>query len=238
MKFSMLKRIYIHHPPTNALDCPILYDIYQNLQAAEKDSSVGCVLLESKKPFIFSSGLDLRRLLANKSGKIDLLRAVWLVYRINQLILRSSKIYIALLDGGIIGSAVSIVMACDFRIASDRTWLWLPDPQYGGLLTDGGLELLQRSVGFSLAKKFCMTNERINSQEAYDRGLFYQLTASEELQKAAGSLIENILTKSYTTLKHTKAILNRRALTHFPLWRLLKTVYSKELEERLKHYRL
>ena len=208
------------------------------MRLTEKNCNTRCVLLESDKKFIFSSGLDLRCILAGKRGKQNLVRAVWMVYRINKLIINSDKIFIAMLNGGVIGSAVSIAMACDFRIASERAWFWLPDPQHGGLLADGGIELLQKSVGVSNTKKLCMTNVRINSQEAYDMGLLYQITVSEDLRNATEIFIKNIITKSYTTLKNTKAILNKRVLKHFQLLKLIKIIYSKELEGRLKNYHL
>lgn len=234
----MLQRILINHTPANALDNTFLNEIYQKLRQADKNYNIQYILLESDKNFIFSSGLDMRRILMGKYSKQKLVHAVWLVYRINKLIINSDKIYIAMLDGGVIGSAVSIAMACDFRIASDRAWFWLPDPQYGGLLADGGLELIQNYIGVSNAKKLCMTNMRMNSQEAYDIGLLSQITTSQELQDTTDIFIKNITEKSYTTLKNAKAILNRRVLKRFQLLKLLKTVYSKELGQRLKNYRL
>lgn len=173
-----------------------------------------------------------------KYKKLNLIYAVCLVYRINRLIVNSKKIFIAILNGGVIGSAVLIVMTCDFRIASERAWLWLPDPQYGGMLADGEIDILQKCVGVSNAKRLCMTNERIDIGEAYRMGAIYQIAESENLREIADRFAENIAAYSYTTLRNTKAILNKRILKRFQLLKLLETVCSKELGKRLKNYRL
>ena len=224
--------------PANAFDRSFLETLRRLLLEAERESCISCVVLESGLPDIFSSGLDLRSLAAGFSCRREVFLAVRSVHRLIKAILKSRKIYIAALSGAVIGSAVSIAMACDFRTASPDTWLWLPDPQYGGLMGDGTLTLISRSCGAAAAKRICLTNERISAEEASRMGITGRISGTAKAAEQALLLADRLSELSAETLKNTKKIVNRDIPVKFSAWSLLRTVRDPDMMRRLENLRL
>ena len=224
--------------PANAFDRPFLEALRRVLLETERESCISCIVLESGIPGVFSSGLDLRSLVAGLSCRREVFRAVSSVHRLIKVILKSRKIYIAALSGAVIGSAVSIAMACDFRTMSPDAWLWLPDPQYGGLMGDGTLTLISRSCGASAAKRICLTNERISAEEACRMGITGRASGTAKAAEQALLLADRLSELSAETLKNTKKILNRDIPVKFSAWNLLRTVREPDMMRRLENLRL
>jgi enoyl-CoA hydratase/carnithine racemase len=224
--------------PANSLDLRYLKELYGILCRVERNSNITGVLLKSSFKTCFSSGLDLRKLAALSPGrqKRNILRAVWFVYKIVKRIIKSKKIYTASVSGAVVGSAVSIIMACDFRFGQPDTWFWLPDPMYGGLLADGGISLMKKSLGIPRAKLLCLTNKRINALEALHFGILHEIKKVSDAESYTTCFSKQLASYSYNTLQLTKALLNKNLLEPFPLFKLLKAVHSKDMANRIKKY--
>lgn len=222
----------LDNPPANALDLSFLCRFYHRLTEIEKDKDIKGIVLTSKNHAVFSSGLDLQKLTYSKKEykRHYVLKAVRHVYKIVRLITESKKIYFAVIRGAVIGSAVSIVCACDFRFASPDAWFWLPDPQYKGLQADGGLDLIKGISGSAYAKQIGMTNERFNSRYLLKAGLIHKI-------KDRGSVYDDTIQyakklfryASYNTLSETKAIINRNILQRFQIRKLVHVLYFSKL---------
>lgn len=224
--------------PANAYAPFFLDMLCRELRRTEEEDGIACVVLKSGLPGVFSSGLDLRALTAGESCRRGIFLAVRSVHRLIKQILNSRKIYIAALSGAVIGSAVSLAVACDFRMASQDTWFWLPDPQYGGLLGDGALTLMARSFGAAAAKRLCLSNERISAEEAYRLGVIEKPDTAEKSAEQALLLADRLGELSSGTLRHTKRILNRDIPVKFAARRLLNTVRDPDMLQRLAKFRL
>ncbi len=227
--------------PSNAFDIKFLKELYLTLSKIERDKYIHGVVLSSDIKSIFSSGLDLKSITAKSSKllRLNLIHTVWYVFRITKLIMKSKKIYVASLSGAVIGSAVSIVMACDFRFASPNTWFWLPDPQYGGLLADGGLDIIKSICGLACAKQLSLTNDRINVEDAKSMGIISKIIIDRSLKEYSCQYALDLFNKySFQTLQITKAILNKSIMNKFHLIKLCKVVFSNEMANQLVKYHL
>lgn len=205
--------IKLDRPGTNSLNHEILDNLLDCLNLAESRKDISVVILSSSLSFGFSSGLDLGSyFVRNDKDKTceNIFAAVQKVYEINSRIINSQKVYIAGISGPVIGSAASIVFACDLRIAADNTWFWMPDPQYGGLLADGGVELLCELVGYSRAAMLALTNDRINVKTASDWGLIYQVVPKQELENKTFLTAKRISQYSDISLGLTKKIIDKK----------------------------
>ena len=146
--------IWLNRPRTNSLSHTLLEELLEAVTAFDAENEITAVVLSSRLPFGFSGGLDLGSFYVSGEHELtgsNVYKAVYLTFQINRKIVSSDKILIAVLSGPVIGSAASIAFSCDIRIADSGAWFWLPDPQYGGLLADGGLEMLTRHIGNSRA---------------------------------------------------------------------------------------
>lgn len=230
-------KLILSRPRTNSLNHEFLVEIYNRICAFEVDANIHYVVILSDLPFGFSSGLDLGAFFSDSNKfAANVFNAVQQVYEINKKIISSPKIYLAGLSGPVIGSAASFVFSCDFRLAATNTWFWLPDPQYGGLLADGGLELLVRLVGLSKAKMFALTNERINAAQAFDSGMINKLYDIDKLHKSIDDFVSKLLKYSYDTISYSKQIMNSGLLPQFHNDALNNILQSGDLPNRMSRF--
>lgn len=229
----------LNRPRTNSLNHAFLQEIYEKICYLDSLYSINVVIVKSLQPFGFSSGLDLGSFFIEESLELsadNIYRGVSIVYKINEKILSSKKIFIAALRGPVIGSSLSIAISCDFRVASQNTWFWLPDPQYGGLLADGGIELLQKLIGTSRAAMILLSNDRIDVELAREWGLFYKVTSEEDFEKTVLSLARRLSNFSELTLGLNKKILNKESIGYFKKEELKEIVNSQSTYTRLGSY--
>lgn len=227
----------LNRPGTNSLHQDLLDELYAAVTEISRDEAVKVVILTSNLPFGFSSGLDLGSFQGTHAAFAEnIYKAVYKAFQIVQSITASPKIYIAALAGPAIGSGASIALACDLRIAAVGTWFWLPDPQYGGLLGDGGLERLAQITGTGRAAILALTNERINLDTADKWGLIYKTAPREKLMETARTAAARLCGLSGKTLGYHKKILNQTMPLRFPGEALQKVLHSPETYLRVQSY--
>jgi len=230
--------LYLNKAGTNSLDQNLLDELYTKVCWASEHSHIKTVILASSLPFGFSSGLDLSNLIDAQQTIFakNIYNAVYKSYKIVELILQSPKIFIAALSGPVIGSAASIAFSCDFRIAAKGTWFWLPDVLYGGLLADGGVNLLERLLGNSRAFMFALTNDRINLDDADKWGLIYKTVQRSQLDETALTVAKRLCGLSFKTLSSHKEIINESTLSSFRKEQLTEILTLEETHKRLQSY--
>ena len=232
----MVEILVLDFPPANALNIPALRSLYRRIKKVERTPGIRVVHLQSGNPYLFSSGLDLSGLL--HTGRwhtaLHIYQAERLVYHIVRAIRRSKKLYVAELNGGVIGSAASIALACDFRIGNQDCWFWFPDPKYGGLLADGGLLLLRDSVGLENARKLCLSMDRLQAGDALANGILHRLVDRDALSDTVHFFASELSSRSVVSLCQTKRILNRPVRLRFPYGSLARVLCSKEMIRRLR----
>ena len=133
----------------------------------------------------------------------------------------SLKIYempkptIAVLPGAAAGAGMSIALACDIRIASEKAFLV---PAFGGIGLSGdygGSWSLGKLVGPSKAKDIYFSNRRIQAQDALKEGIVNYVVSEEELNDFALKKASEIAYFSPTALQYMKENHNRATSASF-----------------------
>jgi len=229
---------YLNKTGTNSLGQELLNELHNKVCWASEHDIVKVVVLTSKLPFGFSSGLDLGSFMDDRQAVFaeKVYSAVYTSFQILRVITQSPKIFIVALSGPVIGSAASIAFSCDFRIATPETWFWMPDTQYGGLLADGGIELLTKLIGTSRTSMIALTNDRINLDVADKWGLIYKTVNCRELNETAASFAARLCSYSFQTLSSHKKIINEGLLHDFREGHLKEILASEDSFLRLQSY--
>src|SRR5256886_5927193 len=81
---------------------------------------------------------------------------------------------LAMINGYCFGGGLQLAMACDIRIASDRATIGQTEINIGIIPGGGGSQRLPRLVGIGNALKLTLTGERIDANEAWRMGFFFQ----------------------------------------------------------------
>lgn len=140
-------------------------------------------------------------------------RSAWDVSRLADNVAapeRCSKPVIAALHGYCFGVGLELALACDIRIATDRSRFALPEMKLGMIPGSGGTQRLARLIGLSRAKYHILTGERITGQQALDWGLTaHNCADADELEKKTDEVVAMLLGYSPMALRTAKEVLDR-----------------------------
>ena len=88
---------------------------------------------------------------------------------------------IAMVNGHAVGAGLSLALACDVRIASDRAKFGTAFRNVGFSGDFGGSWYLQRLVGYGKARELYLTGEIIDAEEAHRLGIANKVVAHDNL---------------------------------------------------------
>jgi E-phenylitaconyl-CoA hydratase len=91
---------------------------------------------------------------------------------------------ICAINGYCIGEGLTLALACDFRIASERAFFQYPEVQIG-IPTIAGAIRAPRVVGLGAALELLLVGDRVDASRAYDMGLVNKVVPHEQLMDEA-----------------------------------------------------
>jgi enoyl-CoA hydratase len=176
--------VSVNEPPANAFTNELIAQLSSVLDEINQDDSLRSVLLESLNEKIFLSGGDIKLSaraigLGNIEGQLEYVKKIQaLVGKVG----RTRKPTVASINGHAIGGGFELVMACDYRIASDNDGiiLGMPEVDLGFIPALGGLERVSRKFGQHLALKMGL-GARFNPKQALGLGIIDTLCSPGNL---------------------------------------------------------
>lgn len=121
---------------------------------------------------------------------------------------RLDKPTIAAVNGVAAGAGMSLALACDLRVGSERARFTVVFAERS-LSPDSGMSyFLPRIVGYSRAADLIFTSRRVDSEEAYRIGLLDRLVAHEAIEEAI-SLAKQIAFWPPMAIRSSKRVLQR-----------------------------
>ena len=118
---------------------------------------------------------------------------------------------IAVLHGGVYGGATDLALACDFRIGSDATEMFMPAVRLGLHYYRRGLERYVSRLGVDTAKRLFLTAEKLDAQTMRDCGFLTELVAPDALEASVQRLTDTLAGMAPIPLLGMKKHLNRIA---------------------------
>jgi len=114
------------------------------------------------------------------------------------------KPVIAMINGFCLGGGNELAMACDLRVASDKSRFGQPEINLGIICGGGGTQRLTRLIGESKAMEIILTGDMIDAQTALNYGLVNYIYSAEELEARTMELAGKIAEKSPIALQMSK----------------------------------
>lgn len=111
------------------------------------------------------------------------------------------------LHGFCLGGGLILALCCDFRIASERTVLGLPEVKRG-VAVIAGTQRVTRIVGVAAAKEMILLCRNLNACKAKEYGLVHKVVPSDDLDQAVLSLAEKFLQLPPRTVGGAKRIIH------------------------------
>src|SRR5262245_46494530 len=132
----------------NALTHAMVGRISEALLAWKDDPAVALVLLDGAGDRGLCAGGDVRSLYESRTEGAGYARAFWRdEYRLNALIGRYPKPYVAIQDGIVMGGGIGLSGHATYRIVTERSQLAMPETGIGLIPDVGGTWLLAHAPG-------------------------------------------------------------------------------------------
>jgi enoyl-CoA hydratase/carnithine racemase len=113
-------------------------------------------------------------------------------------------ITLAAINGLALGGGLEIALACNFRVASSKARLGLPEINLGVMPGWGGTQRLQRIIGQGRALQMILSGDPITSKTALEWGLVSAVFEPEGLMEGARKFLASFARKSGDALRVTK----------------------------------
>ncbi len=198
----------------NSLSDPLLQDLITALTELRDDATSRVVLLTGAG-LLFSAGADAPGIKASMTPEER--RRVFgarktqfrrLFERVTTLLEDLEQVTIAAVNGHAVGGGWGLMLACDFRIASEEAQFWIPEVDLGVPLGVASTTRFVRLVGEALAKEIILGGRRYSTSEAKAMGLVHQVAPRAELAKVARDYAEMLAAKPWEPLAKVKANIN------------------------------
>jgi 3-hydroxyacyl-CoA dehydrogenase len=167
----------LNNPPINALSFALSADLFKAIDDAEKDPAVRAIVLTGANGN-FSGGADINDFLRQPAEEPTTIRDV--IARIE----RGAKPYLAAIDGNALGGGLELSLACDYRVATKRSKVGLPEIQLGLIPGAGGTQRLPRLIGAQPALELMLKGESVDAARAKGLGILDEVVEDDPVTAA------------------------------------------------------
>jgi 3-hydroxyacyl-CoA dehydrogenase/enoyl-CoA hydratase/carnithine racemase len=168
--------------PVNVLNVESMSEWKEIVEFVEGTAAIKGVVLVSMKEGNFCAGADLEQMHdAQRRGSFqEMEQLVISAHDLFDAMGRSSKPFVAAVEGPCLGGGLELALACHVRIASThpRTCFALPEIKLGILPGFGGTQRLPRLVGLPAALGMITTGRTVFSRQALRMGLVEGIVTS------------------------------------------------------------
>lgn len=189
MRDGRLGHIILNRPKAmNALTHGMVKSIASALKQWEDDDGVSTVLLSGAGEKGLCAGGDIVAIFHDAvAGGAGTARFWADEYRLNALIARYPKPYVALMDGVVLGGGVGVSAHGSIRVVTERTRLGMPETAIGFVPDVGGTYLLSKAPG-ELGTHVALTAATMTGADAIALGLADCFIESDRLPALAEAL--------------------------------------------------
>ena len=179
-----IRILTLDNPPVNALSFGFSAQLLAAVEEAEADAAVRAVVFTGANG-IFSGGADINDFSTEPAPETKTVRDVIAAIE------RGSKTYVAAIDGNAMGGGLELSLACDYRVATARSKVGLPEIKLGLLPGAGGTQRLPRLIGAQDALQMMLKGETIGAEDAKKKGILDEVVAGD-VAGAAAALVTRV----------------------------------------------
>jgi enoyl-CoA hydratase/carnithine racemase len=200
-----VQRIELHRPDKkNAITVAMYEAMAAALERAGADPGVRVTLIHGQ-PEVFTSGNDIVDFLNLPPGGTDSP-----VLRFLTLLSQHDKPVVAAVTGAAVGIGTTMLLHCDYVVASERAQLSAPFVNLGLCPEGASSLLLPLAVGYLRAAELLLFGEAIGAAQAREWGLVSRVVADAEAIPQAQAAAVALAAKPPSALRTSKALLKRR----------------------------
>ena len=196
----------------NSLTAPVISGLAETMERAANDPQVKVVRLGGAgRGFCSGAGISADDM--SGSGGVPPDEIIVEVNRLIRAITTLPHPVVAVVQGPAAGVGVSIALACDIVLASDKAFFMLAFTKIG-LMPDGGASaLVAAAIGRIRAMRMALLAERLPAAEALAAGLISAVYPAEDFDAEVDKVISTLLGGPVVAYAKTKDSINAATLT-------------------------
>jgi enoyl-CoA hydratase/3-hydroxyacyl-CoA dehydrogenase len=205
-KNSKIAWVILNRPGRlNAINSDMRAELPRIFEELRYNDDVRVIVLRGEGGRAFSAGADITEFVGGKPYQFVELGEF---FRAPEL---CPKPVIAAIDGFALGGGLELALACDFRVASQRSEVGQPEIFLGLIPGGGGTQRLTRLVGLSRAKEIVMIGDRVSAEKAAQYGLIDHVYENERFEHEVRAFAEKLAGGPPIAIRLSKQIMNAGA---------------------------
>lgn len=166
------------------------------------EENVRCVTIEGVGDRAFSSGADVGELRDKRASEMMNVSESF------EAVASFSRPVIAKIDGLCLGAGFEVALACDLRLATERSTFGFPEIGLGLIPGGGGTQRLLRLVGPTRTKELVYRGNRISAERAEEWGIINRAVPAEEFEETVATFVDDICTGPPVALQVAKRVID------------------------------
>jgi enoyl-CoA hydratase/carnithine racemase len=192
----------------NALNAELTAQLLEALNAADKNDSVGCILLTGAGQ-AFCAGADLSEFKGlQDSGAAE--KRAELTMQLHLVFSRISKPIVTAINGAAMGGGAGLAIAGDLAVMAEGAKLGYPEAKHG-IVAAIVMANLVRQTGRKAAFELVALGEPIDAVRALQLGIVNRVVSQEELMPQAIFLAEKLAAVARPAMAETKRLFHEVA---------------------------
>ena len=171
-----IRLLTLDNPPVNALGYATCGELVPLVEAAAADPAVSTVIFTGANG-MFSGGADVNDFSTPPDGKKTIRDVI-------EAVERSDKTFVAAIDGNALGGGFELALACDYRVATSKSRVGLPEIKLGLLPGAGGTQRLPRLVGANEALQIMLKGDMVKAPDALKKGILDEVVDADAVAAA------------------------------------------------------
>jgi enoyl-CoA hydratase/carnithine racemase len=198
----------------NALDDVLLDELEHAVCSLRDDATLRTVIVTGAGPS-FCAGVDISELTGIEDAELRRQRFTPIAARRTRVLVRIledlralAPLTIAAVDGAAAGGGFSLMLACDFRMLTDRARCWYPEVALGVPLSPPSTRLLLEEVGMARAKDIILRGRRLDAPALAALGIAHEVVAAKALAGHVERLATELASLAPPGAQVSKATIN------------------------------
>ncbi|GAB6181297.1 short-chain-enoyl-CoA hydratase [Desulfotomaculum defluvii] len=191
----------------NALNPEVLKELGQAVDVISADDEIFVVILKGAGEKAFVAGADITAM--QNMSALEARAFGYLGQEVFKKLEYMEKPVIAAINGFALGGGCEIAMACDIRVASEKSKFGQPEVGLGVTPGFAGTQRLPRLVGKGWAKELLYTADIIGAADAHRIGLVNHVVPEDQLLDFCKAMANRIASKGQVAVRLSKAAVNQ-----------------------------
>lgn len=206
IKFQKEQHIaYITIDRPESLNCfnyETLQELGNAIESLYTDPDVRVVIFTGAGEKSFSAGADLKE--RKHLTEAEVRRNVKKIRDVFSAVAELPQPTIAAVNGFAFGGGFELMLACDFKIATEEALMGMTEVSWGIIPGAGGTQRLSRLIGEMKAKELILTARKITAEKALELGILTAVAAKESVMTTCKELAEEILQNAPIAVRQAK----------------------------------